>query len=347
MKLFKYFVSGLLFLLIVEAGIFLYIDRIYLNSNGTYSSEKISDDGSKKKENVKIDTNDAENLQCSYDGFYISYIKNGRLIIVSMSSGKSSKIYAEDGGEILNYKWIYDRNRIVIAEKAEDDSDKPCLKLYFYDTADKVKTQVENALDDRVVSVPLSSPRVTVSDIDMSTLTNLTYFKLTDEDGKSVIYRMNVNSDIKKLSTKSSVGKIMTLKSDDELFYEDSKNDNVIRLGGRTLRINGDKKLRILGVDSDDNAYFASCENGETKLIYFGSVQKADWKKISLMENVNINDITIGADGGVYYVDKGNQTMKNLLSGTETGFKGRFIGIYSGGFLTQFNGKVTDNVFSG
>lgn len=343
LSLARFFFVGFAFLLLAELAGCLFLDRIYLRDTGTYRSEKVTGASALKLKSVKIDTgSNVTDYQCAYDGSCVSYLKDGVLTIVSLTDGKKYTVPKSDGAQILTYRWIYDRTRLLILEKSSGSA-----RIYYYSMSDRVKTEFDNAERKQALTLPLKSGTAS-ADLDMSSLTNLTYFKLTSKSG-SQIYRVDVNGTRQSVSTvTSSVGKIALLKNQDYFLYEDTRNSTICRTGSsRAVTVMGKRTLVLLGGDSSDSVYVAVPESGKTRLIYSGKPAENRWSAISLSEPAALSSLLVDTvNGGVYEKDTANGTLTSLTDHTATSCKGSFIGFFSGGFLSRSGGVVAINRFA-
>ena len=340
----RFFVKGFLLLLALELGVFLFLDKIYLQDTGVYKAVKIAGQSPIRLKQVSVDSGSGvSNYQCAYDGGYISYLKNGSLVVVSLKNGKKSTVPRTSGMSILAYRWIYDRDRILIVEKSASGS---YAKLCSYNTADKAKTEIDNAQKKQALTIPLKSGTTSAS-LDMSTLTNLTYLKLTAKSG-SQIYKIDVNVKRQQVSTvTSSIGNIAALKNDAVFLYEDSRRNYVYKAGSsRALSVMNSRELKLLGSDINDTVYFAVPESGKTRLIYYGSLAGSGWHTLRLSHAAALDDIQFTVYGGPYEVDAENGTLTRLLTGAHASYKGTLLGIYNEGFFSLSGETARVNALS-
>ncbi len=341
----RFFIKGFLVLLVLELAAFTFLDRFYLTDTGSYKAEKVTSQSAVKLKQVKVDSGSGvSDYQCAYDGAYISYLKSGVLTVVSLTDGKKTAVPQTSGMSILAYRWIYDRDRILIVEKSTSGG---YAKLFSYNTSDKVKTEIDNAEKKQVLTLPLRSG-TTSADLGMSTLTNLTYLKFTSKSD-SRVYKIDVNVTRTLISTvTSSIGNIAVLKNEAAFLYEDSKHGTVYRAGSsRPLDVMGHRDLKLLGSDVNDTVYFAVPENGGTQLLYSGTLGGSSWRSIKLTRSVTLDSLRFNADTGPYAVDAEGGTLTRLAAGTRVSFKGTCIGIYNAGFFSMEGGTAYVNALPG
>lgn len=347
--LFKLFIIGFSVLFAIEVGAFLFLDKVYLKDNATYKSQIVTSQASARPKQIRMDTGtNITNIQCSFEGNYVSYLNGNTLTLIDTTNGSKFTVPETDNMQIMDYQWIYDRDRVIIAEKPAGSASGSYLKLFYYNTSDKVKTEIDNAENKQVLTIPLKSSSTQVSHIDMSTLTNLTYLKLTGPSG-SQIYKIDVNVTRSLVSTvTSAIGNIAAFKNDSTFLYEDTKSGDVYKAGSsKAVSVAGHKSLKLLGNDANDIVYLAVPTTGTTtSLIYYGNLAQASWNHISLTQASDLSSISVGMYGGIYENDSGRGTLTNLMDNTTSAYKGQLLGIYQGGFISEQNGIVLTNHFT-
>ena len=188
-----------------------------------------------------------------------------------------------------------------------------------------------------------------VEDIQASTLTNVIYVKVARSGGKSSIYWINIMNEMKKINTKAYlVGETAILYHEDKLLYEDATYHKIYATNMEdSIDIDGVKDPRLLGVDSDDNAYIGSMENGKITKIYYGLLENptSKWNVIHLSGPVDKNNIYISEQGKVMINDNLKGTIKEVSTGKETSYKGKFLQVYSTGVASIKDGKLIKTNF--
>ena len=110
-------------------GLF-FVDKFYLSDETSFNTKKI--DVTAKKEpnkiNVKVPS-DAKNVSISYNGDYVSYYENGTIKVIDTSNNKKKEINFEAGAKLSSYKWLTDREIMIIAEKYTDNNGSSYLTI--------------------------------------------------------------------------------------------------------------------------------------------------------------------------------------------------------------------------
>jgi len=349
-----FFLKGFICIMIIGIAILTYINKVYLKDNSNFSITKINVNSVSKLTNLKLNIDsDATNVQSSYNGDYLSFLSGGKLKFYDMNDGKSYTVSSVDNMEIMNYTWLYDRNRLLIAEKTVNTTDGRYMKMYYYSVSDNQLTEISNTTDNIDLKFTLKAG-TTLDNIKMSTLTNLVYLKFTDSKGINSVQCFNIMAQKLSLHINSgNIGNIFPLKQTSILLHEDLNYGYVYKyvLGTETdnsVKINNKKNLRLLGVDSNDNAYFAPTSTSQTDNIYFGTLDDlaaGTYQTIQLPQTVDCKDITVMPDGTVYQNVKGSALI-DLTNKKMMDYQGELIGIYPGGFVAVDNMLIKSYDFS-
>ena len=348
MRYLKIFIIGFLTILITQFGILVFLETTYFDGNISYSSNKV--ENSVNKEIVKpklILENKSKSIASSYDGKYLAYLNNNNLFILNLDNADKIKVIVNEGMEILYFKWIYDRSRLILAERPINPSKGSFLKLYYYDVMSKIKAEVFNEVSNRSIKIPIHNSNVKVDSIDMSTLTNLIYVKMSSLNNYSEIYSINIMAQEKSINVVTNdIGKIISTKRDNILVYENSSNKTVFRQGNiLPTEIEGNSNLRLLGIDNKDNIYLALTNNDKTNLIYYGNISNEIWKKVQINTTVDLNNIYVNFNGKIFIRDSSKSIIKELSTGTETYYNGKIIDIYDNGIISENNNEISRTMF--
>ena len=354
----RFFSLGLVLLVALECGALTWLDKVYFRSDPNFKITHLSTSAFSKAANAHISVDsDGGDFQTSYDGSYVSYMSGNKLIVADMSSGTKITVPdVSDGSmQIVCYAWAYDRNRMILAEKGTGSSDSRTIKLFYFQPSDKDNLQeIDDAADNTKFSIDvnrlgLNAASATVTDIDFSTSNMLLFIQVSDKNNRSVIYQLNIMGQSSKVSTKSSaVGRILALKQDASLLYEDTSTGYVWQVyynnkQGRWITsqvvADGEKKLRLVGVDSSDNVYLAPTDGKTTGKILYGSLKDKSWQTVSFRQAELLSDLTVTLDGKIYLNDPGNHVLKDVHASTQTAYKGELVGIYDDGFMTRTDGS--------
>lgn len=339
--IFRFFFIGLAVVMAIEMAFIIFLDKFYFADNSQYHAQLVNGDNVKVTDaKISID-NGITGISYSYDGKYISYLSGGIVSVCNMQTGDRNVITAADNMNITNYKWIYDRDRLIIAERS-DNASTPYYRLYYYDTGDKTTAEIYNGANNTRFKINTLENSEKIDQVEMSTLTNLIYIKFSDESGDSRLYRINImgQKSTVKLRTKH-IGKIALLKQDDVLVYEDSYNGRVYTTGRTSsVTIDGQNQFKIIGLDEEDNVYLAYISGGLVNSIYYGDITKNKWSKMALPAPAVYSSLYLNRARNVFQCDQGSHTLTNLLTGKGVTFKGDFSGVITGGYISQDGSDV-------
>jgi len=341
--LFKFFVFGLAAMIIVQCGILLFVGNVYLSDNAQYVTHKVETQTTNKIMKTNFTVEDGvKHFYASFDGKYVAYEYNHFIKIVNLETGTKKTITANNGMQIVCFKWIYDRDRLLIAEKRKSGS---YFKLYSFDTSDKSVTEVIDNVDDKSIKISVLGPDETVSQIEMSTLTNLIYLKIAGKNS-SRLYKINIMAQKSSISMPTHhIGNIALLKNDDIILYENTYTNKVYDSSSeKAITINKTNDLKLIGADNSDNVYIAPASNNKTSVVYYGDVLLGMWQTVKLPNAVNINDLYLTSNGELYCKNS-SSSLLNIKTGKTIKYKGSLRGVYDFGFLTQDGNKVTRQPF--
>ncbi|MDP4088016.1 MAG: hypothetical protein Q8930_01945 [Bacillota bacterium] len=349
MRYIKIFIVGFLFIVIVQAGILTYLDKVYLADNATYSSVKVPDVVPSKTETSKPKLTIVQggtDITASCDGKYISYMKGSVLNILDSDNAESITVPAEDGMTIAYYKWIYDRNRLILAERPVSSKKAAYYKFYYYDVDSRSTAEIYDEVNNKEVQIPEYNNEK-ISEIDMSTLTNLIYVKVTNSSAQSKIYRINIMAQENEVKTVTShIGRIVSAKKTDKLFYQNSTSNEVFKQGSNSpVLIDGHTNLSLLGIDDKDNVYLALTNKGMTKEIYYGSVSGSKWNRVDIATAVDFSNVFVNFNGSIYIRDNGQSMVYELSTGNKTSFQGEIIGIYGSEIISKQGNEIIKTPF--
>ncbi|MBW9150670.1 hypothetical protein [Clostridium estertheticum] len=321
-------------------GLF-YIDHYFLATDSKAISKKVVEDVSTKAKDVDINIpTNAENILVSYDAKYISYYDDKKLVIVNCLTGKTKNIVSEDGCNVSFASWIPGRNRMVFVEKESDDESSDLI-LYSYDVVkgEKVKTK----------KLEWSGTNPKVEDIQTAPLTGVTYVKVSNNANKSSIYRIDRDRTMSKVDTiPNLVSNITLIRHEDKLVYEGSVYNKIYVTGKSSAISVGDvDKLTLIGSDNDDNIYLAQLKDNLISKVYYGKTSQdtSTWKTINLQTPCVKENLFVEGSGEIYQNDPLKGIIKDINSGTQTNYKGKFVQLYNKGVVSLENNKISFVLF--
>lgn len=328
--------------LLFEIGMLTYMDKFHFAENGNYKIEKVNDKIDKMfDKNVSVPIpDDAIEVKLSYDGKYVSYRRGNTITIVNTLNGDSKNVEIPSRAKVCYYTWFPDRYRMYIAEKFNEGS--TFLKLCYYDVDKDERAIVTNNHYNEVIIHTMNS-KCNVNNIVVSTLTGVQYVSVDTTNGRSNIYRLNIMSQLEKYRQYVKVGNIDILNRDDRLLYEDLAYGKV-RVSDRknSIRVNGENKLCLLGVDSNDDIYLGGLSSdNKVKTIYYGSIKDDNtmFKNINLDDFVSKEQIHISKEGKIYVNYEDDSYIREVLSGDKKKYSGKVVTYYNSGIGVIKNGK--------
>lgn len=338
MKVFKNITICIMISLIVQISGFFYLNNYFLASNTAVKSQKVPDQ-SKKTSVPKISVpNNADSINVSYNGSYVSYFLNDELYVVNTITGSSVNVSSYDGIKISFYKWLPDRNRMLTAQ-----TENSSLHLSYYDADEAEKSNITDILMNRSTSK--------VKDIEAAPLPNVIYIKVSNGIKYDSIYRVNIMKSIKKISTKTkNIGNIKVTPLEDKMVYEDLTNSKVYKTGiSNALKFNGSVKSCLLQIDNNDEVYIGEVNsNNNIDKIYFGALKDdtSSWNTFQMSTQVSKDSLFVTAGGKIYINDNLKASVTELQSGKETAYKGTFLQLYDDGIASISQGILVKTSFN-
>lgn len=349
MKGFKKIIMWTLIPITLELIGMLYVDQFYLNDETSFNAKKIDITAKKgpNKINVKV-SDDVKDIGISYNGNYVSYYEDGMIKVVDTSNNKKKEIKIDDSAKISSYKWLPDRDIMLISEKYTNGNGSSYLKFESYNAKKDEKSVLSNEKN-KELKISLPDSKYEVLDIALSTATNVTYVKVGKEGARSRIYRINVMAQMEETKyLNCKLGKIAAANKEDKLIYEDITNNRIRVAGAKNPIATGENAQHyLLAADSEDKVYIGNGENGKVKKIFIASSKgtKGDLKSLTLPEQVNKNDIYITRNGKIYTDNPSEGVVTEVETGKQTKYTGNLVQIYNFGLISKNNNKITGTLF--
>jgi len=317
-------------------GLF-YLDHYFLATDSKVTTKQVVENKNDKLKNIdiKVPTN-AENILVSYDAKYLSYFEDEKLKIVNCKDGKVKTIDSEEGTKISFSEWLPDRNRMYLVEKNSNDESSN-LVLYSYDVLKGEKLKVKE--------LACGGTNSEVQDIQLSTLTGVTYVNVSNNGKKNSIYRIDRMGDITKINTiPNLVSNIALVRHEDKLVYEGLIYNKIYAAGAQApISFNSAEKLTLMGTDNDDNVYIGELNNNLVSKVYYGktSVDTNQWKTLTLQKPAGKSDLYVLPSGKVYQNDTLKGVLTEISSGTQTSYPGKLSQLYTKGIASILNNKIS------
>jgi hypothetical protein len=341
MKLFRTILIWMMISLTIQfAGLF-YVNNYFLTSNTSIKMKKIVKSDVKKPEPAINVPENAKDVSVSFDARYLAYYDGDTLKVIDTKTGDEKQVEFNSGIKVSFYKWLPDRNRMLIAEKETSNSSSN-FKLAYYD--------VDKAVKEEIRTLDWANKKAEVKDIQASPLTNVIYVKVDIGGGRSSIYWINIMKEMKKVDTRAYIiGTIRVIPHEDTLLYEDLIYHRVYATGQyRPINVKGVNNPSLLDVDDNDNVYIGETQDDKISKIYYGDIKDPEnkFQVIDLKGSVKKSDIFITAQGKIYINDNLKGTVKEFESGKEYTYPGTFLQIYSDGITSISDGKLVKTKFN-
>ncbi|WP_455805658.1 dipeptidyl-peptidase IV [Clostridium butyricum] len=322
MKLYKKIIAWAILSIILQIGGLFVLDNFVFKHSSKFKSNKIDIEKQNTKDINVIIPNGAENVNISYNGKYLTYYEKDTLYIEESKTGTKTEVKTEDNGEILYYKWLSDRDRLIIAEKVVKDGET-VIQLITYSPKDSSVSYVTSICD--------YEDDMKVMKITESTFTSVYYVDIYRGGLKSMVYRIDINNDKSRVSLQASVlGNMQVIPHVDRLVYEDEINNKFyVTSPNKQLTFNSNKNLTLLGIDRNDAIYIGELNGEKISSIIYGKVDEdtSSWKTVNLEAVVNRKDIYFNNESEILINDNLKGAVKNLTTGLEVEYEGKLVQI--------------------
>ena len=317
-------------------GLF-YLDHYFLATDSEVITKKVDEEKVEAVKNIEITVpEDVENILVSYDAKYLSYYENEGLNIVNSKDASVKKIEVEEGSKISFYEWLPDRNRMLLVEKKSNDESSN-LVLYYYDVAKNEKVKIKD--------LAWSDTKSEVKGIQVSTLTGVTYVKVSNKNERSSIYRIDRMGSMTRINTiPNFVSNIELIRHEDKLVYEGAVYNSIyVTDRNEPLSIKDVEKLTLIGSDDEDNVYLGQLKDNLVEKIYYGKTSEKTevWKSLNLQTPSEKTDLFVSSVGKIYQNDALRGVIKEINSGTQTNYQGKLLQLYTKGIVSLVNNKIS------
>lgn len=340
MKMFKRIIAWAILSIVLQVGVLYALDRFVFKHTSDFKSEKMDLSKNKTKDISATIPKDADNINISYDGNYLTYCQNKVLYIEDTKTGTSTQIKADNNGEILYHKWLGDRDRLILVKKVNKNGENK-IQLVTYNPKDSSEaTTTENDED-----ICAYQDGMEVKKVSESTITGVYYLDIYKGGLKSIVYRIDINGTLTKVTLQANVlGNMQVIPHEDRLIYEDTVNSKfLVTNPNKQLNFNSSKKLTLLGIDRNDIVYMGELDGDKISSIIYGKVNDdtSTWKKVALDSAANSDDIYFSNESEILINDNLKGSVKNLTTGKEINYDGKLIQIKEDFVATMNNdGKL-------
>ncbi|MDS0527899.1 hypothetical protein NNC19_19585 [Clostridium sp. SHJSY1] len=332
MKRYKKIIFCIILSYLIQVLVLLYFDKVLFKESTKFTISSVNDTVQNVDVNVKLPT-DAEKIQLSYNGRYIIYFKDNKLMLVNTKTSETKQIL--NNTKILNIKWVPNNNTLFIVENLSN----------------KVNTKTYNAINgvEQDVCDLCAYKKGMVADSFLST--SAEYISVANGDN-TTIYRVDIDKEMKKLDrTVAKLGSAKVFWLNDVFFYEDAANKKFYRFtngSSKSIPFKNPDKLTILKA-AGNSIYMGECaeKNDSTKISKIlyeeDKSNAASWKTVNLEKTTNIDDIYINENNEIFINDSSEKKVKNLTTGKSISYKGKFVSMNDRLIFSLDNDKVCLN----
>lgn len=343
MKLIERIALLSIFALLIQQGIFIYVEKVYLSTDLNIEADKVEED--EAITNNKLDVNitaKATNIKVSSDGRFIAYLVDDKLKVLDINDNKEKEFKSEAGSEIVFYKWLTNENNMIVIEKVRDKS-----KSYFEPISFNAKKGEARELADfdlNKVRIGLENTNDTVDDVVFSTATHSLYIKVKKSNEKYDLYYANVMNQLNRVKYNVVLGNVVVPTTSTNAVMEEGSNITILNKQSK-VSIPNVKTAKLLGVDINDNVYLGEEVNGKIKKIYYTvlSDTKSKWNELTLKNPIEKENILIDYSGKVYVNNKSESIVSELTTNKTIKYKGDLLQSYSSGVISKVNSKLIKN----
>lgn len=327
--------------LIIQQGVFLYLENVYLATDYEIKAEKVEEkegEPEQEKEEIQI-KNKIDKLSVSHDGRFVAYMEDGELKVLDSKENKENKFMPENKGQIVFYKWLTDGNSMIVIQKIQEKGN-----IYYEPISYNAKKSTVTSIVDfnyNEIKIPVKDDEDIVENVEFSTATNVFYIKIKKSNGRSDLYSLNVMNQMTLVRENKYIGDIVVPTTNANCVMEMGDSVTILNRPDN-IEIPNVAKSRILGTDINDYVYFGEEVDGKITKIYYTILneEKLKWNILTLSKAVKKEDICIDYSGKIYVNDSEGKTVTELTTRKAISYEGEFIQIYSEGIIYRKGDKI-------
>jgi hypothetical protein len=309
----------------MQCAVFLYLDKVLLKESSDFTAEKVDITVKSVDTDVTIPTN-AEKVQVSYNGRYITYFVDNKLMLINTKTAEVTQILANT--EILDTEWVPNNNIILVVENL---SNKTHVKTY----------NASNGVEQPVREIGTYQKSMQVNAL----ISSSTEYICVNKGKSSKIYRVDINNDMKTLDENiPTLGSAKVFWDEDVLLYGDSLNKNFYRYtNGKSTKLNFQNANNLVILSAVNNKIYMGELSGDkiVKIIYGeDQTETSTWKTEILEKPKDIKDICINDKSEILVNDNLKGNVKNITTGDTITYEGKFISINDKVICSSDNGKI-------
>lgn len=272
--------------LIIQGGIYIYLDRVLLAPAADYQLTS-----TKEQEKMGFGVEPTGKTYYSHDKQYMAIIGDDKVSIYEAGKKGEPLIMPLKGKEISYFEWLPDRNLAILGlygKNAKTDKYEVLMAQYNPQSPD-------HELDTTLTDVPRGSKIV---DATYSTATNVVYMKLEMEKNVFRIYRTDANYDTRRIRVQAeNIGHIGVFYDEDKMFYDNLRTGVVYMFNGdddswRIVSPAGGH-FRLVGLDGKDIYIAELNKNDEVVAAYKGKLKVGFTKIASYQTAVTFDTLSM------------------------------------------------------
>ncbi|MDR3541431.1 MAG: hypothetical protein P4L69_10770 [Desulfosporosinus sp.] len=177
----------------------------------------------------------------SYDDNYLAFRSDRDFLIYNF--GQHSVIWKMDqtgSKKVLGYQWLPDRNALLVFEAGLGVNPAQPGRMSVGIHSLEVTGNPDKIQDSFSLTLPLSFQRSQISDISLSTATNLLYFSVQGQ-AQSNLYEVDVMKNLKRLNRLGEYVDSLVVSPVKGTVYFNTKGTTT----GQTLAVNGNARVQV------------------------------------------------------------------------------------------------------
>lgn len=272
--------------LLIQGGLYYYLDRIYLAP--TTDVSVLEESQQQKDDNGQFPEVGDGRKYYSHEKKYMAVVKQDSVRIYS--SGKSEAVTIDlKGRSVSFFEWMPDRDLAIMALYGGRNGDVILAQFNPENPDHEVDTTIEDLpSDSRIV------------DVAYSTATNVVYMKVRVDENAYRIYRTDANYDTRRIYVQATnIGRIAVFYDEDEFFYDNVRTGDIYVYNGTEGSwrvINPSGRYRLVGVDTNKDIYIANVNSRDEVLSVSRGQLGVGFKRIySFASPVQLSTVTISS----------------------------------------------------
>lgn len=322
---------------LVESVVFSVVENAVTYKKHDVGIVKYAEVGTRSKEiTVYNIPEDASGIKLSYDASYVSYLKDGKIILMDTKSGKIIKTINSNFDEINYCKWLPDRNLIVYSANKQISKNETEINIFTYDLDSDIYNEY-----DSIKNLPKNS---ITDEILFSVTTHVTYVRINTEEKSKRVYRYGIMGEQKYLFDVSNNSEIALSQNEDMFFFKGTDNKIYVKNGENKAKIfSNDRNSYLLGIASDTKAYIAvtNKKNNVIKILIENSIKNKILKTVKPKILTNPESIIITNNGKIYSYNDTINSLINIENNSVTKYSGKIVDVIDG-YVASFDGKVLE-----